>query len=274
MESASATARVAVHLGENDAGDVQPLVEALRDLDRILTRHAVGDEENLIGVDRGLEPLQLLHHLVVDLKAAGGVDDHDTVARALRLLDAVLRDADDVLRVPLGVDRSMRRRAGVQGSRAGRWRRADRSSAAIRRVGRFLGLEPPGELRRGGRFSRALEADHHDDGGRHGAQLEPLATLAEHGRELVVDDFDELLSGRDGAELTDADGFLLDALEELARQLKIHVGLEQHATHFPKAVFDVGFGQNAATAQPRKRRFEFLGQLVEHRPGKIDQFPA
>ena len=72
----------------------------------------------------------------------------------------------------------------------------------------------------GGRLSRALKADHHDDGGRNGAELEPFAPLAEHGGELVVDDLDELLAGRDGAELRDADGLLLDALEELARELR------------------------------------------------------
>ena len=61
------------------------LVEALRDLHRVLAGHAVGDEQDLVRVDRRLEPLQLLHHLVVDLQAAGGVDDDDAVARALRL---------------------------------------------------------------------------------------------------------------------------------------------------------------------------------------------
>ncbi len=38
------------------------------------------------------------------------------------------------------------------------------------------------------------------------------AALAEHGRELVVDDLHELLGGGDRAQLADAGGFLLDAL--------------------------------------------------------------
>ncbi len=95
--------------------------------------------------------------------------------------------------------------------------------------------------------------------------LSPSRRLAEHGGELVVDDLDELLAGRDGAELRDADRFLLDALEELARELEVDVGLEQHAAHFAQPFFDVGFGEDAPTAQPGKGRFEFLGQLVEHR---------
>jgi len=103
-----------------------------------------------------------------------------------------------------------------------------------------------------------LQADHHDHGRRDGAELEPLATFAEHRGELVVDDFDQLLAGRHRAKLRDADGFFLDALEKFARELEVDVGLEQHATHFTEAFFDVGFGENAATAQARKGRFEFF----------------
>ena len=77
-----AAARVAVHLGEDDAGDVEPRVEALRDLHRVLAGHAVGDEQDLVRLDRRLEALELGHHRVVDLQAAGGIDEHHAIARA------------------------------------------------------------------------------------------------------------------------------------------------------------------------------------------------
>jgi hypothetical protein len=51
-----------------------------------------------------LEAAQLAHHLVVDLQSPRGVDDHDAVAGALRLVDARSRDPDHVLGVALGVD--------------------------------------------------------------------------------------------------------------------------------------------------------------------------
>ena len=121
-----------------------------------------------------------------------------------------------------------------------------------------LALELARELGGGGRLTGALQADHHDDGRRNGAELEPLAPLAEHRGELVVDDLDELLAGRNGAQLRDADGLLLDALEELARELEVDVGLEQDATDLAEPFFDVGFGEDAATAQAREGRFEFL----------------
>ena len=43
-------------------------------------------------------------------------------------------------------------------------------------------------------------AQNQTDRRRNGAELEPLAAFAEHGGQLVVDDFDELLAGRDGPE--------------------------------------------------------------------------
>ena len=56
----------------------------------------------------------------------------------------------------------------------------------------------------------------------------------------------------------DADRLLLDALEELARELEVDVGLEEDAADFAQAFFDVGFGEDAAAAEARERGFEFL----------------
>ena len=250
-----ATACVAVHLREDDAGHVQPRVEALRDLHRVLSGHAVGDEQDLVGMDRRLETLELLHHVVVDLQTAGRVDDHDAVAGALGLLDAGLRDPNDVLRVALGVHRDVELRAERFELIDGGWP-IDVARHEARRP--ILGFELSGELGGGGRLSRSLETDHHHDRGRNGAELEPFAPFAEHRGELVVDDFDELLAWRDGANLRDADGFLLDSLEELPSQLEVDVGLEQNAPHLAEAFFDVGLGEHTAAAQAGEGRFKFL----------------
>ena len=43
-----AAAGVAVHLGEDHAGDAEGVVEALGDPDRVLAGHAVGDEQDLV----------------------------------------------------------------------------------------------------------------------------------------------------------------------------------------------------------------------------------
>jgi hypothetical protein len=121
-----------------------------------------------------------------------------------------------------------------------------------------FGLQFARELGRRGRLAGALQTDHHDDGRGHRAQLQSLATLAEHGGELVVDDLHQLLGRRDSAELRDSDGLLLDAFEELAGQREVNVRLEEDAAHFAQPLLDVRFGEDAAAAQPREGGLEFL----------------
>ena len=55
-------------------------IEGVGDVDGVLAGHRVDDQKDFIGVDRGLDALQLLHQRFVDVEAAGGVDDHQVVA--------------------------------------------------------------------------------------------------------------------------------------------------------------------------------------------------
>jgi hypothetical protein len=55
-------------------GDAERLVEPLRDPHRVLAGHAVGHQQDLVRLDRGLDAGELAHHLVVDLQPARGVD--------------------------------------------------------------------------------------------------------------------------------------------------------------------------------------------------------
>ncbi len=41
-------ARVSIHLGQDHAGDSEGVVEALGHADRVLTGHAVGDEQDFV----------------------------------------------------------------------------------------------------------------------------------------------------------------------------------------------------------------------------------
>ena len=61
--------------------------------------HGVDHQEDLVGLDGLLDVDGLLHHLLVDLKAAGGVDD-DHVAHVVDgLADGGAGDLDGVLAV-------------------------------------------------------------------------------------------------------------------------------------------------------------------------------
>jgi hypothetical protein len=95
---------------------------------------------------------------------------------------------------------------------------------------------------------------------------QPLAFLTEHGGELVVDDLDELLGGRDGPDRGNAGRLLLDPLEKLPGELKADVGLEKNTTHLPKPFLDVRVRKDAATAELRKNVRDLLGKFVKHEP--------
>ena len=42
------------------------------------------------------------------------------------------------------------------------------------------------------------------------------------------------------------------------------IGLEKDAPHLAESFLDVGFGQDATAAEPRKRGFQLLTELVKH----------
>ena len=58
------------------------------DVDRFLAGHRVGDQQDLGRADLALQLFQLLHHGVVDLQAAGGVDEDRILALVARVLAA------------------------------------------------------------------------------------------------------------------------------------------------------------------------------------------
>ena len=78
---------VAVHLGEDDAVDADLLGKVLRDIDRVLAGHRVGDEKDLFGYHAVFYFFQLGHQRVVDVEPSGGVEDEDITRVELRLFD-------------------------------------------------------------------------------------------------------------------------------------------------------------------------------------------
>ena len=77
---------VAVQLGHDHAVQLQGVVERLGTVDRVLARHAVHDQIDLVGLHAVVDPRQLLHQLLVDRQPAGRVQDHDPDLLLLGLL--------------------------------------------------------------------------------------------------------------------------------------------------------------------------------------------
>jgi len=78
-------AGVTVELGEDDAVELEDGVERLGRRHRFLADHGVDDEEGVVGPDVLGDPANLVHQLLVDGEAPGGVDDEDIASKALRL---------------------------------------------------------------------------------------------------------------------------------------------------------------------------------------------
>ena len=99
-----AAAGVAVHFGEDGAGDGEAVVEGLGGVDGVLAGHGVGDEEDLGGVEELFELGHFVHELLVDAEAAGGVDDEDVAGVVAGLAEGFFGEAEDVGVLPCFAD--------------------------------------------------------------------------------------------------------------------------------------------------------------------------
>ena len=99
-----AAAGVGIELGEDQAVELELLVERLGAVDRVLAAHGIEHEINLVRLELRVDLLQLAHQLIIDVQSPGGVEDDDIAAGLLGLLH---RGAADGHRRALG-DLAMR----------------------------------------------------------------------------------------------------------------------------------------------------------------------
>ncbi len=87
-------------------------------------------------------------------------------------------------------------------------------------------------------LARSLQPNHEDHAGQRGAELDLRAAVAQKVRELVMHDLDELLAGLDSLDHRLSESPLLNARQELARDLIVDVRLEKHPTHLTKPLLE------------------------------------
>ena len=56
------------------AGELQTPVELFGDIDGVLTGHAVGHQQDFIGIDLRFDLFEFRHHLIVDMQPTGGIE--------------------------------------------------------------------------------------------------------------------------------------------------------------------------------------------------------
>ena len=71
----SAAAGIAVKFRDDDARDVEFLVESFRNVDGVLSRHTVDDKKNFIGFYFRFDFLQFFHQFRFVLQPSGRVDE-------------------------------------------------------------------------------------------------------------------------------------------------------------------------------------------------------
>jgi hypothetical protein len=247
------TPGISVELGQQYPVELGPLGELRGHVDRVLSSHRVEDQQHVVGAGSLLDLGELVHQLLVDVQAPGGIDDERVGTIASSLVERPLGDVDGVALRALLVDRrsgplahrhqllDRRRPLGVTGSQC-------HALAVLR--------QELGELGAGRGLPGALQArdqDHARAGWREGQ----IAAGATHERgQLLVDDLHHLLARIEGVEDTGAQTALLDLRRERLDDLEVDVGLQQSEADLPHRRVDVGLGQLAARPDVGQGRLE------------------
>ena len=126
-------------------------------------------------------------------------------------------------------------------------------------------LERARELARRRRLPRSLEPGQDDHRRRLLRFRERRMRAAEELHQLVVDDLDHLLGGRDRRGDLLAARLLLDPRAEILRDLEVDVGLEQRAADLAHALGDHRLVEDPPAAKAREGAVQLGAELVEHR---------
>ena len=256
----AAAAGVTVHLRHDDAVEVDLLCKGSRRGNGVLAGHGVDHQEDVVGLDRVADRHGLLHHGLVHMQAAGGVDDDDVAQVVDGVADGALGDRHRVCTVAAEDAHALLVAEGLQlvcGRRA-----VDVAGGKQRGVA-HLG-ETVGELGARGGLAGALQAHHHDDAGDAAAEVEAHGLAAQQGGELVVDDLDDVLGRGQAVHDIGREAALLGALDEALHHLVVDVCLEQRHADLLHGGVDVGLRQAALALEAAEDALELCRKVLEH----------
>ena len=255
-----AAAGVAVQLGQQHAVDAQRLVKRLGGVDRVLTGHGVHHQQDLVGLHRGLDGLQLVHQRLVDVEPSGGIQKHYVVAVVGRVLDGFLCDGH-------GVDLPHLEHRDVQllahhlqlGDGGGTVHVAGGQQRALA----VLPAHQTRQLGAVGGLTGALQAHHHHNGGALGRGGQTGVSAAHQRRQLLIDDLDDLLGGGQAVQHVRAHALLGDGRHKVLDDLVADVGLQQCQTHLAHTLPDVRLGETALAPEALEGRIQFFAQSLK-----------
>ena len=242
-----AAARVAVELGQHDAGERQSFVEGARGVDRVLPEHGIDDEQGFDRIECCMQRADFVHHRRVDRQTARGVDEQHLVVMLAREVERGERDIDGALSGIRGEEVDARLRGhGLQlfdGCRT--------VDVGGDRQHFFLVIfaQQSREFADGRRLARALESRHEHHRRRLRGQIQSLVSATHERAQFVMHDADERLSGRERADDFLPERLFLDPGDEFLDHRQGDIGFEQRHTDFTHGVGNVVFGEAGLTAQ-------------------------
>ena len=123
------------------------------------------------------------------------------------------------------------------------------------------------DFARSGGFARALKPDHENGNRRGRVQINAARALfsaTQRFHQRIIDDFDDLLRGGDGANHLLPHGAFLHARNKVPHHRQRDISFQQRHAHFAQRFGHIGFVQRATAAQPIKNTVELAGQSLKH----------
>ena len=205
------------------------------------------------------DALELGHQLLVDLQAAGGVDDHGVEPLGAGALEPGAHRLDRVGRVGAEDGNVDLRAELLELVDCGRALKVGGDQARLAAAG----LELARELGGGRRLARALEPCEQDDG--LALQLELGGLGPEQVGELLVDDLHHLLARVQPLRDLLVECALAHAGDEVVDDVEVDVRLDQREADLAHRPRDRLLVEATALAQAAECRSEPFGEGVEHR---------
>ncbi len=248
------------------------LWKSCAEFDGVLAGHGVGDEEDLLRIEQLFELGHFIHEFFVDVEAAGGVDDEGVAGEDAGFATRFAGQAFDKFGAGglivelafveagfdgLGDDLELLARGGavdVDGDEHG-------AMAAF--------FEPGSQLAAGCGFAGALQAGHQDDGGRLRGEFEAGSVAAEEFDQLVADDLDDLLGGRERGKHLGANGFGADVLDEFVDDVEIDVGIEHGDADLFEGLIHVFFRESALAPEGLEGSLQLFCKVLKHRSNSV-----
>ena len=180
------------------------------------------------------------------MQTARGVEEHQIITVAFGVVDAVLCDFDRIalalvehgdVKLPADDLELVDRRRAVYVARDEQWPALLLLAQQTRQLGAVGG------------FARALQTDHHHNGGRVGRDRQAGGLPAQKRDQLLVDDLDDLLRRGQAIQDLRVGRFFRDRLDEILGDLEVDVRFEQRHADLAHRVLDVRLSQPALAAQ-------------------------